>query len=114
MSNELYVKIILAIISILGAIISGVLIPFLKSKITEIKLNRVYDFISFAVRCAEQKYSKEQWAEKKNFVMDWVISFINKNLGINLTYDDLDVIVEGIVNEIKYPNGKQSEVFKNQ
>jgi ethanolamine utilization protein EutQ (cupin superfamily) len=107
MSGELFVKVCMALITIIGAFVSAYVIPYLKSKIGEIELDKVTTYVSVAVRCAEQIYTTEQWQEKKEYVMDYVMNIINSKLKINLSYDELDTIVEGIVNEIKH--GSTSE-----
>lgn len=112
MSNEMFMKIMLSVISLCGAIITGILIPYIKSKIGDSKFERLLYYVSVAVRCAEQIYTPEQWEEKKKYVMDYCMKLINEKLNINVTYNDLDIIVEGIVNEIKHPNGKEIELFE--
>lgn len=101
MTGELLVQICLGIISIVGAIATAYLVPFIKSKISETQLNQFFEYVKVAVRCAEQIYSVEQWQEKKQYVMDFVIKFMNEKLIIDLSYEQIDTIVEGIVNEVK-------------
>ena len=102
MNSELFVKIILAIISICGALVTAYVIPFIKSKISSTELNKLIEYAKIAVRCAEQIYTVEQWQEKKEYVMDYVMKIMNEKLHINLSYDQIDTIVEGIVNEVKH------------
>ena len=102
MNSELFVKIILAIISICGALVTAYVIPFIKSKISSTELNKLFEYVKIAVRCAEQIYTVEQWQEKKEYVMNYVMKIMNEKLHINLSYDQIDTIVEGIVNEVKH------------
>lgn len=106
MSNELFMKIMLSVISLCGAIITGIIVPYIKAKIGDVKFDRLIYYVSVAVRCAEQIYTPEQWEEKKKYVMDYVMNLVNNSLNINISYDELNTIVEGIVNEIKHPDGK--------
>lgn len=102
MNGELLVKIVLAIISICGALVTAYVIPFIKSKISSTELNKLFEYAKIAVRCAEQIYTVEQWQEKKEYVMNYVINIMNEKLHIDLSYDQIDTIVEGIVNEVKH------------
>ena len=102
MNGELLVKIVLAIISICGALVTAYVIPFIKSKISSTELNKLFEYAKIAVRCAEQIYTVEQWQEKKEYVMDYVMNIMIEKLHINLSYDQIDTIVEGIVNEVKH------------
>lgn len=102
MNGELLVKIVLAIISICGALVTAYVIPFIKSKISSTELNKLFEYVKIAVRCAEQIYTVEQWQEKKGYVMNYVMNIMNEKLHIDLSYDQIDTIVEGIVNEVKH------------
>lgn len=102
MNGELLVKIVLAIISICGALVTAYVIPFIKSKISSTELNKLFEYVKIAVRCAEQIYTVEQWQEKKEYVMNYVMNIMNEKLHIELSYDQIDTIVEGIVNEVKH------------
>lgn len=102
MNSELFVKIILAIVSICGALVTAYVVPFIKSKISSEELSKLFEYVKIAVRCAEQIYTVEQWQEKKEYVMNYVMNIMNEKLHINLSYDQIDTIVEGIVNEVKH------------
>lgn len=102
MTNELFVKVCISIITILSALITTFVIPFIKSKISQQNLDKLIEYTKIAVRCAEQIYTPEQWKEKKQYVMDYLLSFVNYRLNIKIKEEDLDVIVEGIVNEVKH------------
>lgn len=101
MTEELFVKIILAIITIIGGLVSAYVIPYLKAKFSTEQLDTLTYYITVAVRCAEQIYTPEQWAEKKSYVTTYAKDVINDLVKINLTDEQLDAIIEGIVNEVK-------------
>lgn len=101
MNGELFTQIILAIISIIGALVSAYVIPFIKAKMTQADMQRLVEFVKIAVRCANQIYTPEQWAQKKEYVLNLVKEFIESNLKIKLTDEQIDAIIEGIVNLIK-------------
>ena len=96
MESELFVKIALAIISIVGAIITGVLIPYLRTKIAANKLAEIQYWVNAAVTAAEQIFNEPKTgSQKKKYVMD----FLSK-LGVNLTEDELNVLIEAAVKEL--------------
>lgn len=100
MNEEIFVKIILAIITIIGGLISAYVIPYLRTKIGADQLDKVNYYIGVAVRCADQIFTEEQWKEKKEYVLDYAMRIVNEKLHINLTQEDVDIIIEGLVNEI--------------
>ncbi|MCQ2969884.1 MAG: phage holin family protein [Clostridium sp.] len=104
MSTDLFIKIISGAVSIAIFVITTYLIPYLKSKYTNEQLHTIENYIRTLVRCAEQIYTQEQWKEKKEFVLIKVIEFVNDVCRIDLTREQLDALIEGIVNEVKYAN----------
>lgn len=104
------------VISIIALVITGVAIPLIKraagvldKKLEELKgtltaneLNLLNQFISIAVKGAEQIYKSEEYKEKKESVVKYVNELIgNGTLKLQLTTDQLDTIIEGIVYEVK-------------
>ena len=102
MQGEMFVKVILSLFSVISILVTAYVIPYLKSKIGNEEFDKLITYVTVAVRCAEQIYKPEQWEEKKEYVMNYVMDIMNNKLRISLTYDELDTIVEGIVNEIKH------------
>lgn len=100
MSNEVISLIIKSLVLILSALITTVVIPYVKGKIGEDKYNEIKFYVEYAVRCAEQLYTPEQWAEKKEYVMAYITRKAQE-LGIDMTEEDINVLIEGIVNEVK-------------
>lgn len=101
MTPEVFTKIMTAIFSILGILISTYLIPYIKSKMTAQDIEKLIAYAKIAVRCANQIYTPEQWEEKKEYVVKMVQEFMEKNLHIALTEDQIHTIIEGLVNEVK-------------
>ena len=102
--DEGLVKIILGVISLLGTIITVVLVPYLKSKITEKQRDNIYTIVSLAVSAAEQIYFKPGEGEKKK---EFVINYLSSK-GIKLTIEDLNIFIEAAVKEL---NIIQSELL---
>ena len=107
MSREVFVPIVGAILTILATLISAYVIPFIKQKITAEDMATLRHYIEIAVRCADQIYVKEQWQEKKKFVFDYIRKVVSEKLHIQLTPEDIDILIEGFVNDL-HNNGVRS------
>lgn len=101
MDTNVFMTIALAIISIAGALVSAYLIPWIKNNISSKDMETIIFWVRFAVRCADQLFTPEQWQEKKKYVMAYVIDMVAK-LGIKLTEEDINVLIEAAVNEIHH------------
>lgn len=101
MNNEVVSVIIKAVVMVLSVLITSVVIPYIKGKIGENKYNEIKYYVEYAVRCAEQIYTPEQWQEKKAYVKEYIIRKA-KEFGIDMTEEDINVLIEGIVNEVKH------------
>ena len=101
MNNEMITVIIKAVLAILSVFITTVVIPFIKEKLGEAKYNQLVEYTKYAVRCAEQMFTPEQWEKKKEYVSAY-ISDKATELGIGLDEQDIDLLIEGVVNLIKH------------
>ena len=101
MNGELFTQIAMCIISIIGALISAYLIPYIKTKVATADLERFMEYVKIAVRCANQIFTPEEWKEKKAYVVAQAKAFIENNLKITLTDEQIDTIIEGLVNLTK-------------
>lgn len=101
MTNELFMKIVSAVITIIVALISAFVIPWIKEKIGVVKFNKLVEYTELAVRSAEQLFDEEQWKEKKLYVTVYIKELCNDVFKLSLTDKDIDVLIEGIVNEVK-------------
>lgn len=102
MTTDLFMKLVMSLISILGVIFTAYIVPWIKTNMTQKQLDQLSYYVTVAVRCAEQIYTPEQWQEKKQYVTDYILNTVNSKLKIGLDEQDIDVIIEGIVNEIKH------------
>lgn len=100
-TSEIFTQLILLAITIIGAIITAYVVPFVKSKFTAEEITNLTYYIGLAVRAAEQIYTPEQWAIKKEYVFKYAKEIIAEKLNITLTDAQLDAIIEGVVNEVK-------------
>lgn len=93
MNIDIIVKVL---IPILGAILTYILVPFFKQKTTKEQRENIYFWVTVAVGAAEQIYrEKGQGKLKKDYVVDFLIS-----KGINITIQELDVLIEAAVKEL--------------
>lgn len=100
MNSETINMIIKCLVTVLGCVLTTIVIPYVKSMLDASKLAKIEEYTELAVRCAEMIYTPEQWSEKKAYVMDYILRKSN-DIGASLTYDDINNMVEGIVQEVK-------------
>ncbi len=99
--NENIFDLILAIIPVLGVIITGFLIPFIKEKIGSEKLVKYEYWVTTAVQAAEMLYTESgSGAEKKQYVVNFLNDMFNKNKVV-ITEDQLNLLVEAAVKQMK-------------
>ena len=88
-----WTSIILAIIGLLSAVVTGFLIPFLKAKLTEEQLTKAKMWLKVFVSAAET--AMQNGADKKA----WVLAQMDA-LGIKMTEEQLDSCLEAVVREL--------------
>ena len=98
-------KILQVILSIVSIIITGILIPFIKSKVAKDKIDKAMTIAEIAVKAAEQIYKESgQGSIKKKYVREYL-----KNSKLKLTDAEIDALIESAVKEL---NLWQEEVSK--
>lgn len=95
-------QIILAIIALIGAVLTGFVIPWLKSKVsvengkvTETQAALLKLAINTAVRAAEQLFNSEEGLKKKEYVIN-----ILKSQGYEVDQAAIDAAIEAAVLEL--------------
>lgn len=95
-------QILLAIITLLGTIITGFLLPWLRrkieaenTKITETGAALIYMAIDTAVKAAEQLYKSDEGEAKKKYVVD-----VLKEQGFDVDLASVDAAIEAAVLEL--------------
>lgn len=89
-------QIILAVIALISAVVTGFLIPLLKSKLSAQQLDGLKAAAKIAVFAAEQTHIPEQWAEKKKYAQQLL-----KEQGYDIDTDKVDAAIEAAVKELK-------------
>lgn len=86
-----------AIASLLAAIITAVVVPYIKSKTTTDQQRQINTWVQIAVSAAEQIYSGSgRGEEKKRYVIDWL-----RQHNVTVDADQLDALIEAAVFELK-------------
>lgn len=78
--------------------------PILKEVLKDKKYEQLLVAIEYAVRAAEQLYTPDEWAMKKQYVLEYIRTLLDTTLKLNLTEQDLNILIEGIVNAVKHPS----------
>ena len=89
-------QIILAIITLIGAIISRYLIPWIKGKLDERKYDVFNGLVRVGVFAAEQLFTSEQGKEKK----EYVLQLLKKN-GYEIDSESVDALIEATVKQLR-------------
>ena len=87
-----YTELIQAVIALLSAIITGFLIPYLKRKLSEQKLEELRHWIAVGVKAAEQLYGSQTGQQKKEYVISFLLS-----KGIVFNVDEVTALIESEV-----------------
>ena len=91
------VQIILAIIGLLGTLITAILVPWIKTKYDAEKRAKIYEYVDIAVNAADQilKVEDPTGEKRKQFVVDYL-----NDKGFKISMKDLDMIIEAAVNQL--------------
>lgn len=107
MDKEIFLMVLEVVLTLAVAVITGVVVPYIRSKIETDKLSKLDYYIKLGIRSAEQIFDGDgKGEEKKKYVVNYITEIINRNLKIDITPEELDTIIEGMVNNVKYPYGK--------
>ena len=89
-------QVIVALIGLIGVLLSTVLIPYFRAKTTQEKWNNALFWVKLAVQSAEQIYNQQGMGEAK---MKYVEEFLAK-YNIKLDPEQIDVAIEAAVNQL--------------
>lgn len=89
--------IIEAVAALLAAIITAVVVPYIKSKTTADQQRQINTWVQIAVSAAEQIYAGSgRGEEKKQYVIGWL-----RLHGVTVDSDKLDAMIEAAVYDLK-------------
>ena len=88
------VQIILAVIALMGTVITAIVAPYIREKYTKEQRDKIYTYADIAVRAADQVLKAEDPCGKKRkaFVLDFM-----ESKGFKLTEHELNIIIEAAV-----------------
>ena len=92
-----WTQIILALISLIGAILTAVVIPYIRSKTTKQQRDNIYTVIQSAVWAADQMFKANDPTGAMR--LRWVMNQLEE-LNLNVTESDLVVMIEQAVKEL--------------
>ena len=99
MDDKLF-QIILAVIPVLGAIVTAYLIPLIKSKTAASDLEKYKMWARIAVECAELVISGSGRGEdKKQYCIKQLTKILNSK-GIKITDEQMNMLIEAAVKEM--------------
>ena len=102
MNNTMY-QILMLVISLIGVLLTGLIVPWLKLKIGNEKIKDIELWVSVAVAAAEQMKVAgllPYGQEKKTYVLQFI-----RDKGITITDEELDALIESAVYEINRAKG---------
>lgn len=100
MDNRIF-ELILAIIPVLGIILTSFIIPYFKEQIGNEKLNKYQEWVTMAVKAAEMIFTEYgKGAEKKAYVVQFLTEQFNKNKVV-ITEEQMNILIESAVKQMK-------------
>lgn len=104
--NEQVFNIVLLLIPVIGAIITGILIPYVKTKISVTQMDEIIKWVTKAVQAAEVLFDTPKSGEDKR---QYVINFIDKMFNSKkevITKDQIRVLLEAAWKQMKLTEAK--------
>ena len=101
-------QIVIAVIGLIGLVLTGFLVPYLKAKWKTEKeqgenaeLYHIKSWIQFAVEAAEMLYhGPGRGAEKLDYVMDYITHLLSSK-GITMDQEQIRIMIESTLLELK-------------
>ena len=86
-------QIVEALISLIAAVFTCVVIPLIRSKVTTAQFEKIKMYVGIAVKAAEQIYvGNGRGTEKKQYVVEYL-----EKLGLKIDAETLDNLIEAAV-----------------
>lgn len=89
--------IIVAVIGLIAAVISSILVPYLKKKFDTETYSQIQFWATIGVEAAEMIYNQSGMGKEKK---EYVVEFL-KSRGYRLDQDTIDKVIEAAVLELK-------------
>lgn len=86
-----------AVFALIGAVITAVVVPYIRSRTTAQRQAELSDWVKIAVSAAEQLYKGSgRGGEKKAYVLEWLDEH-----GMTVDESKLDALIEAAVYDLK-------------
>lgn len=107
--DEQFFRVILLIISIIGAIITSLIIPYIKSKISNAQFEMITKWVNKTVDAAEVLFDlPKSGQQKREYVINKINKIINSKRTI-VTEDQIRILIEAAVKSMKDNNPCKKE-----
>lgn len=107
--NEVLFEIIKVVVMVAALVVTRYLIPWMKEKIGTEKLAQIEKWVRYAVEMAQQVYWSKPGEDRKAIVTEFLRdTLIAKN--ISISEDQLDVLIEAAVKEMKMQETKEAAI----
>lgn len=84
------------VILLLSALVATFVIPLLKQKFGQEKLNKVMTYVEIAVRAADQLFATDEGKAKKEYVVNYLTEMLKKQ-GLTVDMETLENMIEAEV-----------------
>lgn len=99
--EERLFELVLAVISLLGVVITRYVIPYIKANTDNEKLSEYQDWAILAVNAAEMIFAGQGLGEqKKAYVVDFLTKQFNEKKVV-ITEQQLNILIEAAVKQLK-------------
>ena len=93
MSEQIF-NIVLLLIPVIGTVITGILIPYIKTKISATQMEEIIKWVTKAVEAAEVLFdAPKSGEEKREYVIDFIDRMFNSKKEI-ITQDQIRILLE--------------------
>ena len=92
--NEQIFNIILLCIPVIGAVITGILVPYVKTKISATQMEEITKWVNKAVEAAEVLFdTPKSGEEKREYVIDFIDKMFNSKKEV-ITQGQIRILLE--------------------
>lgn len=92
--NDSLFKVIMTLIPVVGVIITGFVIPYIKTKISSAQLDEISQWVTKAVQAAEVLFDiPKSGEEKREYVIDFINKIFNSKKEV-ITEDQIRILLE--------------------
>lgn len=99
--NEQVFNIVLLLIPVIGAVITGILVPYVRTKISVTQMDEIIKWVTKAVQAAEVLFDAPKSGEEKR---EYVINFIDKMFNSKneiITKEQIRILLESAWKQMK-------------